>query len=62
MNFVVWSILCIGFYILPASVGAFINLDWSYLDFTTWSIEARVTYVAVVIGFTVICAIDDLVG
>lgn len=62
MNFVAWLILCIGLYILPAGIGAFINLDWSYLDFTTWYIEARVTYVAVVIGFTVICAIDDLVG
>ena len=62
MNFVVWLILCIGIYIVPSCIGAFINLDWSYLDFTTWSIEARVTYVAVVIGFTVICAIDDLVG
>lgn len=62
MNFVDWLILCVGLYILPAGIGAFINLDWSYLDFTTWYIEARVTYVAVVIGFTVICAIDDLVG
>lgn len=62
MNFVAWLILCIGLYILPAGIGAFINLDWSYFDFTTWYIEARVTYVAVVIGFTVICAIDDLVG
>lgn len=62
MNFVAWLILCAGLYILPAGIGAFINLDWSYLDFTTRSIEARVTYVAVVIGFTVICAIDDLVG
>ena len=62
MNFVAWLILCAGLYILPAGIVAFINLDWSYLDFTTWYIEARVTYVAVVIGFTVICAIDDLVG
>lgn len=62
MNFVAWLILCAGLYILPAGIGAFINLDWSYLDFTTWYIEARVTYVAVVIGFTLICAIDDLVG
>ena len=62
MNFVAWLILCAGLYILPAGIGAFINLDWSYLDFTTWSVEARVLYVAVVIGFTVICAIDDLVG
>ena len=62
MNFVAWLILCAGLYILPAGIGAFINLDWSYLDFTTWYIEARVTYVAVVIGFTVVCAIDDLVG
>ena len=62
MNFVAWLILCVGLYILPAGIGAFINLDWSYLDFTTWPIAARVTYVAVVIGFTVICAIDDLAG
>ncbi|ULG01936.1 hypothetical protein phiA047_0205 [Aeromonas phage phiA047] len=41
MNFVAWLILCAGLYILPAGIGAFINLDWSYLDFTTWSIEAR---------------------
>ena len=60
MNFVVWLILCIGLYILPAGIGALINLDWSYLDFTTWSVEARVLYVAVVIGFTVICAIDGV--
>lgn len=62
MNFVAWLILCFGLYIVPAGIGAFINLDWSYLDFTTWSIEARVMYVAVVIGFTVICAIDGLMG
>lgn len=60
MNFVAWLTLCIGLYILPAGIGAFINLDWSYLDFTTWSIEARVMYVAAVIGCTVICAIDEV--
>lgn len=58
MNFVAWSILCAGLYILPAGIGAFINLDWSYLDFTTWSIEARIVYVVMAIGCTVICAID----
>lgn len=58
MNFIVWLILCIGFYILPAGIGAFINLDWTYLDFTTWSIEARTVYVVMVIGCTVVCAID----
>ena len=60
MNFVAWLILCAGLYILPAGIGAFINLDWSYLDFTTWPIEARITYVAVVIGGTVMCAIDGV--
>lgn len=60
MNFVVWLVLCFGLYILPAGIGAFINLDWSYLDFTTWSIEARVMYVAVVVGGAVICAIDGV--
>ena len=60
MNFVAWLVLCVGLYVLPAGIGAFINLDWSYLDFTTWSVEARGMYVAVVIGGTVICAIDGV--
>jgi len=58
MNFVVWLILCIGIYIAPAGIGAFINLDWTYLDFTTWSIEARIVYIVMVIGCTLVCAID----
>lgn len=58
MNFVVWLISCVGLYIVPAGIGAFINLDWTYLDFTTWSIEARTVYVAMVIGCTILCAID----
>lgn len=58
MNFVVWLILCIGIYIAPAGIGAFINLDWTYLDFTTWSIEARIVYIVMVIGCTIVCAID----
>lgn len=58
MNFVVWLILCIGIYIVPAGIGAFINLDWVYLDFTTWSNEARAVYVAMVICCTILCAID----
>ena len=60
MNFVVWLILCVGLYILPAGIGAFINLDWSYLDFTTWSVAARIVYVVMVIGCTAICAIDGM--
>lgn len=60
MNFVVCLTLCIGLYILPAGIGAFINLDWSYLDFTTWSVAARIVYVVMVIGGTVICAIDGV--
>ena len=60
MNFVALLVLCAGLYILPAGIGAFINLDWSYLDFTTWPIAARIVYVVMVIGCTVICAIDGV--
>ncbi|ULG01345.1 hypothetical protein phiA019_0195 [Aeromonas phage phiA019] len=58
MNFVVWLILCIGIYIVPSCIGAFINLDWTYLDFTTWTTEARVIYTAFVVAVTMIIAID----
>ena len=58
MNFVVWLVLCIGFYVVPASIGAFINLDWSYLDFTTWSTGARGMYAIAMVGTTVAYAID----
>lgn len=58
MNFVVWLILCVGLYIVPASIGAFINLDWTYLDFTTWTTEARVIYAAFIVAVTIIVAID----
>lgn len=58
MNFVVWLVLCIGLYILPAGISAFINLDWSYLDFTTWSNRARLTYVIAFIIATIVVAID----
>ena len=60
MNFIVWLILCIGIYIVPAGIGAFINLDWAYLDFTTWSIEARIVYIVMVLGCTLVWAIDGV--
>lgn len=60
MNFIVWLILCIGIYIVPAGIGAFINLDWAYLDFTTWSIEARIVYIVMVLVCTLVWAIDGV--
>lgn len=59
MNFVAWLILCVGFYILPAGVCAFINLDWTYLDFTTWTKAARAMYAIAVVGTTAVYAIDE---
>lgn len=60
MNFVAWLTLCVGLYILPAGIGAFINLDWSYLDFTTWSTVARAMYAIAMVGTTLACAIDGV--
>jgi hypothetical protein len=39
-----YFIVCFAMYFIPSGIGAFVQLDWSYFDFTTWERSSRVAY------------------
>lgn len=43
-KFIAYILVCIAMYLIPSGIGAFVQLDWTYLDFTTWQKDARIVY------------------
>lgn len=52
--FKIWIIGFLSVYFIPAGIGAFVYLDWSNFDFTTWQAQARVMMTFMEIGWTVL--------
>lgn len=50
--FIIWFIGFLLAYFIPSGIGAFISLDWSNLDFTTWSGQARVLLTFLELGWS----------
>lgn len=58
IKFIIWIVLCVLMYFVPASIVAFINLDWSYLDFTNWTDIARTFYCVGAVVAAIVTALD----
>lgn len=58
MRLLIWLWGAIGLYVIPSATGAFIALDWTYLDFTTWSNNARVVYIVFLILWSAVMLFD----
>lgn len=39
-----YFIMCLAMYFIPSGIGAFVRMDWTYFDFTTWDRSSRVAY------------------
>lgn len=53
-HIMIWFIGCITPYIIPSGIGAFVQLDWSCFDFTTWKEQSREILSFFVVVWTVL--------